>query len=118
MPKFIITRRIIDYELDGYCAELNVAFEYQGRQHYEHIEFFQPNEEAFKRRLEIDAIKRIRCKLENISLVEVPYTESKTNNSLIQFIYNKLVALNIPIVKKPEEISLIDINGLIKKVSQ
>ena len=37
-------------ELDGYCEELRIAFEYNGQQHYEMIPFFHDTIEKFVER--------------------------------------------------------------------
>lgn len=51
-------------ELDGYCEKLNLAFEYNGRHHFDndHINF-DP------KIIERDSFKRKMCKLKNIKLI-------------------------------------------------
>ena len=49
-------------ELDGYNAELKLAFEYQGIQHFERVKHFQHEEGQFESQLARDALKRERCK--------------------------------------------------------
>ncbi|MEE9378599.1 MAG: hypothetical protein V3V33_11270, partial [Candidatus Lokiarchaeia archaeon] len=60
-------------ELDGYNKEWNIGFEYQGRQHYEFIPFFHRNKETFKKRRLDDKLKKKLCKLNGITLIEVPH---------------------------------------------
>lgn len=57
-------------ELDCYNEELRLAFEYQGRQHYEPVTFFG-GEEAHKKILRRDNTKRRICEQRGISLFEV-----------------------------------------------
>lgn len=56
-------------ELDGYCKTLGLAFEYQGRQHYEHVPIFKNNIYGNKQR---DKIKKHMCKKNKITLIQVP----------------------------------------------
>ena len=57
-------------ELDCYCASLDLAFEYQGRQHYEPVSFFG-GETSFEAQKIRDEHKRQICKKKGITLVEV-----------------------------------------------
>lgn len=59
-------------ELDGYNPELNIAFEYQGIQHYNSDTIF--SRERYAEILEYDNIKRRECTSRNILLIEIPYT--------------------------------------------
>jgi hypothetical protein len=52
-------------ELDGYCAELNIAFEYQGPHHYKPIY----GEDKFKIVKKKDLFKVEKCKKENVNLI-------------------------------------------------
>jgi hypothetical protein len=55
-------------ELDGFCEELKVAFEHQGKQHYEEgLSHFQ-SEDVIAR----DVIKRNICKEHGIEVLEIP----------------------------------------------
>ena len=56
--------------LDIYFVDFNIAVEYQGRQHFEPIEFFG-GEEAFKKNIERDKRKRELCKKNSCHLIEV-----------------------------------------------
>jgi hypothetical protein len=60
-------------ELDGYNAELKLAFEYQGIQHFERVPHFHREEGQFESQLARDALKRERCKQAGIVLLEISY---------------------------------------------
>lgn len=61
-------------ELDVYVVQANIAFEYQGIQHYEPLDHWG-GEEALERNQERDAEKSRRCATHGTPLVEVKYTE-------------------------------------------
>lgn len=64
---------------DAYCKDQNIAFEYQGEQHYMPIDFKGAGEEWAQNEHKIvqkrDQIKRDYCKANNIRLIEIPYWE-------------------------------------------
>ena len=59
--------------LDIYIPSLSIAIEYQGKQHYEPIEYFG-GAESFEYRVELDSQKRMLCADNNITLIELPYS--------------------------------------------
>ncbi|MDE2095860.1 MAG: hypothetical protein KGL39_01285 [Patescibacteria group bacterium] len=65
-------------ELDGYCEKLGIAFEYHGKQHYEHVQRYHGegtkklDDQKFR-----DAQKAEACIDQGIALIVVPYTEKK-----------------------------------------
>lgn len=61
-------------ELDCYNAELGLAVEYNGRQHYEFTPAFHANREAFRNQQYRDNLKRDLCARAGVTLVSVPYT--------------------------------------------
>jgi hypothetical protein len=61
-------------ELDCYNPELAIAVEYNGRQHYEYVPFFHRTRDAFYNQKYRDEIKRIKCRENGVTLIEVPYT--------------------------------------------
>ena len=71
---------------DFYIPALNVAIEYDGKQHFEPIEHFG-GEESFEILQKHDAIKNEYCKNNGISLLRIPYykynnIEEELNNFL------------------------------------
>lgn len=59
-------------ELDGYCAELNIAFEYQGHpSHWDHNHF------SFTHTSKIDQLKKDTCKTLGITLIVIDKIKEK-----------------------------------------
>ena len=79
-------------ELDGYCKELNLAFEYQGKQHYEYVPHFHRNgEQDFYNQVIRDMEKKELCKLYGIKLIEVPYKYDYSNRKQMKdYILNEV----------------------------
>jgi hypothetical protein len=94
MEKFPNTRPkfMKGLELDGYNAELNIAFEYNGIQHYEYVPFFHNNDpERFESQKERDRKKYRLCRENNINLIIIPYQYSYKNpEELEEFIMAEL----------------------------
>lgn len=63
---------------DFYLPELNMCIEYNGKQHYMPIKFFG-GEPRYQKQLLHDEIKREYCKNNNITLIEIKYTENTYN---------------------------------------
>lgn len=72
-------------ELDGYCYQLGMAFEYQGEQHYKKV-YYHRSGRDLKTQQDRDKQKRGMCKKLGIKLIEIPYTQK----NLEHFIANKL----------------------------
>jgi hypothetical protein len=60
-------------ELDGYNEALGLAFEYQGRQHYKHIDFFHRTADAFEKQKARDKRKQERCNEHDVILLVISY---------------------------------------------
>ncbi|MEB2492862.1 hypothetical protein SOP93_16985 [Peribacillus frigoritolerans] len=104
--KFIKTRNILgdNYELDGYNEELKIAFEFQGKQHYEHIDFFYSRmNQSVEERIKVDQIKVDRCKDLRIDLLVIPYTVEP--NEQVNFISRELQKLGHKFKVDPNSIS-------------
>ena len=62
-------------EIDLYNEDINLAVEYNGRQHYEYIPYFHQNSrEKFHTQRYRDEMKKTLCKEKNLPLIIVPYT--------------------------------------------
>ena len=95
-PNFLKYKHKVNLELDGFCNELNIAFEYQGRQHYEVVKEFRITEQKLKEQKERDEFKFQKCKENNIKLVVIPYFDNNFKpNNLIDFMKLKFPKLNI-----------------------
>jgi hypothetical protein len=66
-------------ELDGYCEELGLAFEYQGKQHYDLVTKYQDKPTELERRMQDDYLKKSLCNDHNIHLIQIPYTVNPEN---------------------------------------
>lgn len=60
-------------ELDGYNKDLNLAFEYQGAQHYNFTPYFHKTQEDFAEQVYRDKLKQEICDEKGIMLVTIPY---------------------------------------------
>lgn len=60
-------------ELDGYCKAHELAFEYQGIQHYQYVPFMHKTKHEFKLQKERDDRKKLLCKRHGVYLIDVPY---------------------------------------------
>jgi hypothetical protein len=86
-------------ELDGYCQELKIAFEYNGIQHYE-ISPFIPydTEEELNKRKERDQRKIELCNQQDIKLCVIPYTYNyQEPNKLEAYIKCWIFSLDLPL---------------------
>lgn len=61
-------------ELDGYNPELQLAFEYSGRQHYKYVSAFHSSETDLHEQVKRDTLKAQLCKENGIHLIVIPYT--------------------------------------------
>ena len=72
--------------LDFFMPHYNLAFEFQGEQHYKFNKFFHPEKSALNQQKERDVKKRQWCQLNNILLIEV-FNDSITISELKELIY-------------------------------
>lgn len=78
-------------QLDGYCKKYELAFEYNGIQHYTFQSFFHKTYQEFEKQLERDYRKKELCKRYGIILMVVPYQYTwKTVYPMATFIYSEL----------------------------
>jgi hypothetical protein len=57
-PCWLLNRRGNRMEIDGFCLELNIGFEYQGRQHSEFITHWHKRKKVFNQQQDSDALKK------------------------------------------------------------
>ena len=72
---------------DFYLPKHNIIIEFDGRQHYEPVDYFG-GEKAFKENQIRDNIKTQYCKDNNIKLIRIPYYEFKNVDTILNNILN------------------------------
>jgi len=96
-------------ELDGYCAELGIAFEHQGRQHYEAGNWKMTNDDLLYLKYK-DRLKKKLCKLAGVKLIVIPQVLQLTPFKNLQTIIEKqCIKLNII---PPENFQLLNLSAL------
>lgn len=70
---------------DIFITKLNIAIEYQGKQHFEPIDFFG-GVESFERTIERDELKKELSEDNGVNLIYINYWENIT----IEFIKEKI----------------------------
>ena len=117
-PSWLKNKEGNKLELDMYCEDIKLAFEYNGEQHYKFIEHFHRTEENFKKRQEDDKIKVELCKANNIKLIVIPYTVK--HEDFYDFVLKQLKVHKVEFEEpdEPIDISKIKINNpQMKKVT-
>lgn len=80
-------------ELDGYCADLRSAFEYNGKQHYLYPNAFHKTETEFTSQIERDEIKSETCEDYGVRLLVIPYDVQ--DDDLYDLIRNHLINIKV-----------------------
>lgn len=107
-PKWLLSAKGRRMELDGYCEELQIAFEHQGIQHYNELSRFGDSD--IKKR---DVLKAALCEKHNVKLIIIPSLLCITKlENLHTKIESELIRLKIPYNKgKLKELSeVIDVS--------
>ncbi len=76
-PDFLrnpVTGGSFNLELDCFQADMRLAIEYSGRQHYEYVPYFHRNKDAFTNQKYRDHMKASMCRENGINLIVIPYT--------------------------------------------
>ena len=60
-------------EIDGYCEELKLEFEYYGIQHHVYPNPFHKSKEEFNRQRKRDEMKDRKCKRHGTTLIRIKY---------------------------------------------
>lgn len=87
-------------ELDGYSEELNMAFEFQGLQHYKQVPYFKVGNEELEYIQYKDKIKKENCLLNKVKLIIINDTkETNKNEGLLNEILDTIKKENLKINK-------------------
>jgi hypothetical protein len=101
-------------ELDGYCSELNIAFEHNGLQHNEKHTWFHNNIQSLEYQKEKDKFKINKCKELGIKLIVIPelFNILKVSD-LYQFIIDesKKLGLQVNVNNKQLTLSNLSLNN-------
>lgn len=84
-------------ELDGYSETLKLAFEFDGRQHDEHVSYFQPKKADFENQQRKDQVKEMLCEKAGVTLVRVKEDDNIVQNP--DFLISKLRSLRPEVIK-------------------
>ena len=106
-PKWLVNDRGNQMELDGYCADLRLAFEHHGQQHYNISTPFVKDTDKLSKTKASDELKRELCKKRGIHLIEIPEIGTLLKiDELKPFIEECCIENTIPL---PEEYDRIDV---------
>lgn len=72
--KFDDCRMINPLRFDFYLPDYNICIEYNGKQHYQSIQYFG-GDKNFQKQQQRDGIKRKYCRRNNIKLIEIAYND-------------------------------------------
>ena len=97
-PDWLTTVKGNQAELDGCCAELRLAFERHGEQHYRRVGHFHRTTEAFRQRQEDDAHKLKLCAAHGLHVFVIPYTVSY--GKLEAFVRSEAAKSGVPVRRK------------------
>jgi thiol-disulfide isomerase/thioredoxin len=78
-PAWLMNDRGKRMELDGFCEELQIAFEYHGVQHYRYIDHFHRRDKSLEQRQIDDERKQLLCREYGVCLLVIPYTVEVTD---------------------------------------
>ena len=79
------------YRYDFYLPELNIACEYDGKQHFEHIVYFHKSRQDFLKAQERDRKKNSYALSHNIPLYRIPYFEIENINTFQDILQDKFL---------------------------
>lgn len=106
-PAWLLNARGKRMELDGYCRELQLGFEYHGVQHYKHVELFHRGAKTLAQRMQDDELKEALCRRHGVRLLVIPYTVDPLD--IPQFVadYASQAGLELK-VASPSQVSVAD----------
>lgn len=86
---------IYPYELDMYSPDDNMAFEYNGRQHYFEIKHYHRHKDSFRQQQDRDIRKVSMCKEKGMRFFVITFLDAKTDENLLIIIKKYLSENNI-----------------------
>ena len=95
--------RPFGFELDGFCTELNVAFEYDGIQHRIYVPYMHKSIDDFESQRRRDANKNMQCADHNVLLLRIPDNKILPFSEIRKYCCDFLTENNIPIVDQMKE---------------
>ena len=98
-PKWLPGNKRMPLELDGYCQELNLAFEYNGIQHYQFTPSFHKTCANLLDQQDRDKLKISLCNKLGITVIVIPYLVKFTKQSLYNLIISLLSGTKYAIIK-------------------
>ena len=105
-PKWLLSDEGNHMELDGYAESLNLAFEHQGKQHYEEIAGMKRGADL-ARRQQLDRTKRQQCSQHGVTLIEVPDVFARIGvNNLAAFVFDACMAANLKPRCNPSNVTI------------
>ena len=103
-PSWLVNDLGSRMEIDGFCSEMAIGFEYQGIQHFEEVPHLQRGLHTLARRKADDQRKRDICHAHGLRLIEVPYTIE--GEAMVAFLSEALVMVTGEVFAAPQEFAL------------
>ena len=91
-PSWLKNEKGNNLELDVYFPNLELAFEYHGRQHKEYTPFFHNSFKDFERQNRNDEIKIRKCKLRGITLIIIWFDDPLSKSFINKKINEKYIS--------------------------
>ena len=89
-------------EFDGYCSKLSLAFEFDGKQHFEWVKKFHKTKKKFENQKLRDRKKNRLCIENGVKLIRIPYNFADTGDSLEIYVVKALETIGYEIETKLE----------------
>ncbi len=117
-PKSHLKWKDSHLELDGYSQELNIAFEYNGIQHYEFVKGLSRTKEKFRQLQHRDKEKVKLCKRSKINLITIHYRYANSDKSLVDYIVKQAKKLDIGIQSSVDWSSFYEHSSVFRKIKE
>jgi hypothetical protein len=95
-PDWLVSPNGTRMELDGYAESLHMAFEYNGIQHYQEVEFFSSR--SLEKQRIFDNAKAKSCMEHGVKLIVIPYTIDI--HDMERFIRSEAKGLGVTILRR------------------